>query len=295
MEKTSSVEERIRRAEEIYQKRKSKNVRMSSNTVNIGNSPDFSLFKKTLIKIFCCTILYFLLYFIKNSNYFFSNDVIKKTNEILSYDMNLQEIYNNASKHLGDLYYNFQNFRNENQEKNNEEIKKDEDDNNSDSGENNSLEVKENNSNLELNDDNNTKINENSNKQEEIIQNIDKGIENNIKKNEENNQNEVSSEQNQANLGIGGTDETINKNEEQVNQMDIDAKYIKENFKIEIPLKGVITSRFGLRTPTNIISANHAGIDIGASGGSKIKCAMTGKVTLVSNVGDYRKSYRNKK
>ena len=45
LERTVSVEERIKRAEEIYQRRKNKAVRVSSNTVNIGNRPSFSLFK----------------------------------------------------------------------------------------------------------------------------------------------------------------------------------------------------------------------------------------------------------
>ena len=246
LEKTVSVEERIKRAEEIYQRRKMQDIRMPSNTVNIGNSPNFSLFKKTFIKIFFCIVLYFLLFFIKNSNYFFSNELISKMNEILSYDINLQEIYNDASKYLGDLFYNFQNQNDENQ--------------------------------VESQRENN-----------EVTENKD------INENENNSFDENNNNQNEANLGVGGTDETINNNEEQVNQMDIDAKYIKENFKIELPLKGTITSRFGFRTPTNIISANHAGIDIGAGEGTKIKAAMDGKITLVSSEGDYRKSYRNTK
>ena len=260
MERTSSVEERIRRAEEIYQRRKMQDVRMPSNTVNIGNSPDFSLFKKTFLKILFCTVLYFLLYFVKNSNYFFSNDLINKTNEILSYDMNLQGIYNDASKYLGDLFYNFQNLDDENQDENQDESQEESQEENSEVTENKDINENENNNSSEESNDN----------QSEIVQ-----------------------EDNQASLGVGGADETINNNEEQVNQMDIDAKYIKENLKIDFPLKGTVTSRFGFRTPTNIISANHAGIDIGASEGTKIKSAMTGKVTLTSSVGDYRKSFRN--
>ena len=72
LERTVSVEERIKRAEEIYQRRKNKAIRVSSNTVNIGNRPSFSLFKKMTYKIIACIIIYLLLYFIKNSNYIFS-------------------------------------------------------------------------------------------------------------------------------------------------------------------------------------------------------------------------------
>ena len=270
MEKTVSVEERIKRAEEIYQRRKMQDIRMPSNTVNIGNSLDFSLFKKTFVKIFFCIVLYFLLFFIKNSNYFFSNDVINKTKEILSYDINLQGIYNNTSKYFGELFYNLQKLEYENQ--NSEEI--------------NNKEIMEN------VDNSNSNINENNENKNEILQNDNESIENNVN-DEQSTDKEISNEE-QIILGIGGSDEKINNNE-QLNQMEIDAKYIKENFKINIPLEGIITSRFGLRTPTNVISANHAGIDIGANEGTKIKAAMDGKITLVSSKGDYRKSYRNTK
>ena len=132
--------------------------------------------------------------------------------------------------------------------------------------------------------------------QADILQNDNELIDNNVNDEQNNNKEKEISNEKQIILGIGGSDEKINNSDnEQLNQMEIDAKYIKENFKISIPLEGIITSRFGLRTPTNIISANHAGIDIGANDGTKIKAAMDGKITLVSSKGDYRKSYRNTK
>ncbi len=75
--------------------------------------------------------------------------------------------------------------------------------------------------------------------------------------------------------------------EKQTSQMEIDAKYIKDNYNLDIPLQGTVTSRFGIRTPNNIVSANHAGIDIGANEGTKIVAAMDGEATLVSQEGDY--------
>ena len=69
--------------------------------------------------------------------------------------------------------------------------------------------------------------------------------------------------------------------------MQIDAQYIKENFDIGLPLQGQITSRYGKREPTEIISENHQGIDIGVDEGTSIVAAMEGKVTVVSNEGDY--------
>ena len=72
-----------------------------------------------------------------------------------------------------------------------------------------------------------------------------------------------------------------------LSQMEEDAKYIKENYSFTLPLKGTITSRYGPRTPTEIVSANHAGIDIAVNAGTKFVAAMEGEVTLVSDEGGY--------
>ena len=46
-------------------------------------------------------LIYFIFYLIKNSNYIFSEDVINKTREFLSYDINFQNLYYQAQD-----YYN---------------------------------------------------------------------------------------------------------------------------------------------------------------------------------------------
>ena len=69
--------------------------------------------------------------------------------------------------------------------------------------------------------------------------------------------------------------------------MEIDANEIKKNYNLIRPLKGTVSSRFGPRTPTNIISANHAGIDIAANEGTVFISSMEGKVTCVSTEGGY--------
>ena len=52
---------------------------------------------------------------------------------------------------------------------------------------------------------------------------------------------------------------------------------------------GTITSRYGLRQATAIVSGNHKGVDIGAKYGTDIRAAMDGQVTVVSDEGDYGK------
>ena len=89
MERTISQEDRIRRAEEIYNRRRqASGVRVSSNNVNRAEKRNLSLFKKMLMQLAICAVIYIIFYLIKNTNYIFSEDVINKTKEFLSYDIN---------------------------------------------------------------------------------------------------------------------------------------------------------------------------------------------------------------
>lgn len=275
MEKTLSVEEKLRKAEEIYQRRRLQGNRISSNTINIGNKPDLSLFKKTLIKLLFCVILYFLLYFVKNSNYFFSKDVINKINDILAYDINLQGIYSEASKYLENLSKSFHNF---NYIESNGESNEKDDKNMEENKEKDKIESNKTNVEYEENKTDSMEDSKDNNSEKEI---------NNIEDEKENNK-----ESQNEYLEIGEKSEIVDDSE---NDVAKDVKYIKDNFKLEIPVNGVITSKFGTRTPSSIISENHSGIDIGAVEGTKIKTAIQGIVTKVSSFGDYRKSFRNKK
>ena len=240
MERIMSQEERIRRAEEIYQRRKSQGVRLTGDSVNLGGKPEFSLFKRLILKIIICVIIYSLFYFVKNSDHLFSRDILNKTNEILAYDMNFGEIYNRINGY----------FKKFNLEK--------------------SINI--------VNEENSDKTKENMKDDKE-----NSGEEESNNENAEQNNNVVEG-------GIGGGNEVEVKDEaeeKQTSQMEIDAKYIKDNYNLDIPLQGTVTSRFGIRTPNNIVSANHAGIDIGANEGTKIVAAMDGEATLVSQEGDY--------
>ena len=100
MERVMSVEERIRRAEAIYEKRKQGENR-SITKVSINNQKkDLKLLKKMIIQILICMTIYFGIYMIYNNKYVFSEDFIKKANEILSYDTNFKEIYENAKNQI---------------------------------------------------------------------------------------------------------------------------------------------------------------------------------------------------
>ena len=92
MERTLSPEEKIRRAEEIYSRRKRGNISRNIATVNVSSEKNYGLLKKMILQIAICLVIYFIFYLIQNSNYVFSQDIINKTKEILSYDINIQEI-----------------------------------------------------------------------------------------------------------------------------------------------------------------------------------------------------------
>ncbi len=112
-------------------------------------------------------------------------------------------------------------------------------------------------------------------------QNENTNNESSIVANEENTENSIVENANET-VGVGGSDENIT-----LSQDEQDIAYIKENTSIIVPVQGTVTSGYGPRTPTDIISANHAGVDIGANEGTEIIAAMEGTVELVSSYGDY--------
>lgn len=237
LERILTPEERIRRAESLYYKKKMQNagVRVTS-TRNIGKieKKDFGLLKRMILQILICLGIYFIFYLIQNSNYIFSEDVLNKTREILSTDINFSALYEQGSQWIEQIKSKIENKKEEQQEA--EEIQNNE---------------------------------QNTEQQQE--------------------QNPITEE------NIGGASEEVNVEEvqegeetEQLSQMELDAKEIKEKYTLIYPLKGTITSRFGLRNPTTpTVPKNHTGIDIAAETGTVILAALDGRVEIASSEGDY--------
>ena len=247
MERTLSQEERIRKAEEIYNRRRMVNgVRVSSNNVNTGEKKRISLFKKMFMQLAICAVIYIIFYLIKNTNYIFSNDVINKTKEFLSYDINFGNIQDQISLFI---------------ENNKDKFS--------------FLGISDNNEDVKVN---------------EIINETNEEISNNIS------ENQISTN---TVGGIGGannneileskSEKTENKNEEKKSQNEIDIEYIKANYSFKMPVTGTVTSRYGKREETEVVSANHQGIDIGANQGTPIYAAMEGTVKVSSEEGEYGK------
>ena len=130
MERIMSVEDKIRRAEAIYERRQQGNNKQiaSINVSDNNKKKDIKLLKKMIIQILVCMVLYLVVYTIQNNSYVFSEDFINKANEILSYDTNFNEIYNNIKNGIFSLL----------QKENNETVNVDEN-NNTQNEQNNEL------------------------------------------------------------------------------------------------------------------------------------------------------------
>ena len=116
---------------------------------------------------------------------------------------------------------------------------------------------------------------------------------------EKNVENDIENSGENANsvVGIGGAnsneiveeDEKEDKKKSKKSQAELDIEYVKENFDFMVPVKGTVTSRYGKREATEVVSANHGGIDIGADQGTPIYAAVDGVVKVASSEGEYGK------
>mgnify|MGYP002773685582 FL=1 len=274
MEKSISQEERIRRAEEIYSRRRYNNrygesLYRSGETRNRYQPQETRKIKgkminKMIIQMIVCVIIYTCIYMLQYSNYLFSKDVVDKTKEVLSYDISIENLYNKSNEFFLNLQKKFNwGVNNEQNDNVNEEAQ-----------DQNTEETNIENSNAESSENTSEANNEN----------VD---------NSEISQNDASTEvtnNDTTQLAVGGADET--QQEEEKSQEEQDIEYVKQNVNIIWPIKGVITSRFGNRTPTEIVTANHKGLDIAGNMGDNIVSAMDGTVVQYSEEGDYGKHLR---
>ena len=213
---------------------------MSTSNVNRAEKKKISLFKKMMMQLAICAVIYIIFYLIKNTNYIFSDDVIKKTKEFLSYDINFGVIQEQISSFIDSNKDKFNFFGITDNESENEITNE-----------------------VQANTTNEVQTN-----------NITNEITNTIG-------------------GIGGAsnNEVIEAktDEEEKSQAELDIEYIKSNYSFKLPVTGTVTSRYGEREETEVVSANHQGIDIGADEGTAIYAAMEGTVTVASEEGEYGK------
>ena len=77
MERTMSVEDKIRRAEEIYVRRKEGTMpKTTTVSINNDNKKELKLLKKMVIQIIISLLIYGVIYIIQNNNYIFSQEFL---------------------------------------------------------------------------------------------------------------------------------------------------------------------------------------------------------------------------
>lgn len=129
-----SVDDKIRRAEEIYYRRREQERPQNEyqryiNNDKKQNKRNISLVKKMIMQIMMCLIIYSIFYVIVNNNYIFSEDFRNKAKEILNTDINFLEIYNFATEKIDEIIKTIpsqQETQQEIQQENQQEIKQEE-------------------------------------------------------------------------------------------------------------------------------------------------------------------------
>ena len=249
MERTMSVEEKIRRAEEIYARRQEGVQRKTAKvTVNNENKKDIKLLKKMIIQIVVSLLIYLVVYIIQNNNYIFSEDFLKRTNELLSYDINFGQIYENIKLNVEQGINNFKEDNQgivENTENSNESI-----------------------------DEN---INENAigGAEESVTENI---IENTGETQEINEiQNNEQTTEESSNIA------ELSQEEQDIANIKATTTFIKP---VEGTISSKFGQR---EPTTSTVPKNHTGVDIAVNMGTKILAATGGEVVLASEEGDYGK------
>lgn len=276
MERIMSVEDKIRRAEEIYNKRRENEYRVSTTRVSIENTRNNEntfvnkRLKTMIVQIILCMTIYLIFYYIINNNYAISEDFKNKCREILSYDISFSEMYKKISTQVTSIKEKYQqmieNVKKDNNEKEEQGEQIDEEG---------------------VNENKNVEADRAEDNQKQNIEQ-DSGEENNLEKRNE----EVEPQANiEENIG-GPTEEIANVEQEkeltEEEQMKKDSEEIKERISFIKPLEGIITSNFGWRNPkSSTVSKYHTGIDIGAEEGTNIISATNGKVVLASSEGSY--------
>lgn len=249
MERIASQEERIRRAEEIYFNRRLERRRAEPIPQREKKKTSSMLLKKMLLQIGISFLIYFMVYLVKGNEYAFSSQVLQGMNQFLNHELDWGQTWQVVQEKVLAFHEKVNSFGM--QEQKEEEI-------------------------IPPAEEVEPPVEEKQEAETEVE----------TKPPEEVIEAEPVPEAVEENGVGGGTEESQDTN---LSQMELDAKFVKENYTIQLPLQGRISSPFGARTPTDIVSANHCGTDIAAITGTEIRSIMDGTVTMVSEIGDYGK------
>ena len=259
MERAMSVEERIRRAENIYNRRNGIYARNEPKLERTTKKAKKGSVKRLLMQMFICLLIYVVFYAVTNRNYIFSEEFRNAVGSFVNEKTKLSDWYNSAKGYIQSKF---------------EEESKTENESNKEEEKTNSTENK-------IEKSNQTNENKESSQ------------------NQEQKKNDTKESKKDENIGgaAENVENTTSKNnigkltEQQI--MENEAKEIKKSISFIAPINGRITSTFGWRNPTtSSVPKYHTGVDIAANEGTKIKSATEGKVIMVSSTGDYGNHYQ---
>ena len=254
MERAMSVEERIRKAEDIYNRRNGgQYVKVASK--NKKEKTKRKTAKRLLMQIFICLLIYIVFYSVINRNHIFSEEFRNEVNEFFTQKTRIYEFYSNAKSYMSSKF-------------------------------NKSEEVAPPGEETEPDKTQDGEKKEDGAKEETPTENDgqkEKSEEGNIGGSTEEEKNDNAKE----------SSESDNKELSAEEQMKKNAAEIKAKISFITPINGRISSKFGWRNPTTVsVPKYHTGLDIAANEGTVIKSATDGKVILASSQGDYGNHYQ---
>ena len=101
MERTLSQEERQRRAEELYYRRKNAVNVVKTTTVNVNPKKNYRLLKKVFIQIIICALIYGAVYKLQGNMDSFSIDSINYLKNAIAYDIDMNKAFENLKNCMG--------------------------------------------------------------------------------------------------------------------------------------------------------------------------------------------------
>lgn len=117
MDRAMTVEERIRKAEEIYanrKKRENHSIIQEKDKEVKYRKKDMKLLRKIIIQLIVCVTIYFIFYMIQNNEYILSKEVLNRSKEILEYDINFIDAFQDFKNNIMAFINNYINKENNN-------------------------------------------------------------------------------------------------------------------------------------------------------------------------------------
>ena len=252
MEKTMSVEERIRRAEERYNQKNGYTAQIgnSRKELNIKNrvSEKKKTTKKLLMQIFVCLVIYVAFYSITKRDYIFSDNFKNDVNVFLKDKTKIYAMYENSKEFVNSRILH------QNEEENNE-----------------------------VNNVNEQTIDDTNNIEEQQIENTSE-------QQELQSENIGGANESKEQTDTTNTDNTENVEKSQM-EIDADKIKSSISFINPIEGRITSTFGWRNPT-VSTVPKYHTGLDIAAVSGTVIKSATDGKVIMASSKGDYGNHYQ---